>query len=543
MLLQASPIPAVLLFAVVLDVLVNKVVLGQPIFVLRYVLTNVIQLAIRLVLRLFRLWVAVTGQRRSSASRPPSTVDHPTTFTVRGGGGGASVKDEAETQFVDYHVKVERCTWAGHRHFDGYQHRVIEAGQSAPAPGKTVVLMGGIPSDASETMLWMAADLLRRDPGLRCLILHPPYCEDWNAPNPQLATRHRPVFAKHSGVLAPLEYEDGARGREVVDPRFDHMNQGAAVRDILDALGVGGAVHCVGHDRGAVILGYFAASSSPARVLSLSRGSQVWDYYSQELADLAPETLVGPPHRLFAAPRQMHLILLMVIRIGLPLDLVSEGFRAKIKNMGNAGRASLSSSSSSSLQARRSHIFVDCCLPKASLLPKIRQIMLQTDVLEESRRNASGLRDGSTVPIMQFQGADEFKQAAYGRLCSDQPYFGKYNLFPNDVEDRFPGCIGQDEAKEVPGLVLAVPDPLAAAAAAAAAAAVTGRDGGGGGGVRNALETGDYGLLKLKAGARLSRFALIPDAAHFNVVENPLACAAAVVDFIHDVNEKSSLKG
>ena len=49
MLLQASPIPAVLLFAVVLDVLVNKVVLGQPIFVLRYVLTNVIQLAIRLV--------------------------------------------------------------------------------------------------------------------------------------------------------------------------------------------------------------------------------------------------------------------------------------------------------------------------------------------------------------------------------------------------------------------------------------------------------------------------------------------------------------
>ena len=30
---------------------------------------------------------------------------------------------------------------------------------------------------------------------------------------------------------------------------------------------------------------------------------------------------------------------------------------------------------------------------------------------------------------MQFQGEDEFKQASNGMLISDQPNFGKYNLF------------------------------------------------------------------------------------------------------------------
>ena len=33
-------------------------------------------------------------------------------------------------------------------------------------------------------------------------------------------------------------------------------------------------------------------------------------------------------------------------------------------------------------------------------------------------------------------------------MISDQPYFGIYNLFKNEVEDIYPGCVGQDTKKK-----------------------------------------------------------------------------------------------
>ena len=44
---------------------------------------------------------------------------------------------------------------------------------------------------------------------------------------------------------------------------------------------------------------------------------------------------------------------------------------------------------------------------------------------------------------MQFQGEDEFKRASNGSLISDQPYFGKYNLFRNEIEDIYPSAEDQ----------------------------------------------------------------------------------------------------
>ena len=43
----------------------------------------------------------------------------------------------------------------------------------------------------------------------------------------------------------------------------------------------------------------------------------------------------------------------------------------------------------------------------------------------------------TNIPIMQFQGEDESKLARNGRTISDQPYFGKYNLFRNEIEDIY----------------------------------------------------------------------------------------------------------
>ena len=47
---------------------------------------------------------------------------------------------------------------------------------------------------------------------------------------------------------------------------------------------------------------------------------------------------------------------------------------------------------------------------------------------------------------------------------------------------------------------------------------------------------GLYKEITIKDGARFSKFYLIPDSAHFNVIENPESCAAAVYNFVTLVN-------
>jgi len=47
--------------------------------------------------------------------------------------------------------------------------------------------------------------------------------------------------------------------------------------------------------------------------------------------------------------------------------------------------------------------------------------------------------------------------------------------------------------------------------------------------------------IKIKDGATFSKFYLIPNSAHFNVIENPESCAAAVYNFIN--LENNNLNG
>ena len=126
--------------------------------------------------------------------------------------------------------------------------------------------------------------------------------------------------------------------------------------------------------------------------------------------------------------------------------------------------------------------------------------MMQTDSTDEVRRR-NQIKQCS-VPIMQFQGEDEFAYDSKNNLVSDQPFFGIYNLFVNEICDLYPGCVGQKpEFKKSEFLI----------------------------------DHGDYFTVKLLEKARLNRFCLIPKAAHFNIIENPDACARAINDFIKSV--------
>jgi hypothetical protein len=67
--------------------------------------------------------------------------------------------------------------------------------------------------------------------------------------------------------------------------------------------------HFVGHDRGAVVFDYLIGAN-PDIALSYSRGSQLWDHYHDTWSDLAPELIVGPPHRQMVIPWQCQLLFL-----------------------------------------------------------------------------------------------------------------------------------------------------------------------------------------------------------------------------------------
>ena len=361
---------------------------------------------------------------------------------------------------------------------DGHAHLVTEAGNPDAAADKTVVLMGGIPTDSSETFHWLVAQLCLLDSLLRCVIVHLPFTEGGTA----IAVTS--VLSRHDAKALPYNTVIDCSG-EYVDTRYDHKNQAVAAKAILSAMNIEKA-HFVGHDRGAVVFDYLIADH-PDAALSYSRGAQLWDFYDEQWSDMAPELIVGPPHRLMAVPWQCRILFFAVVALGKPVNLLSPGFREAVKT---ARRGTPD-------YERKTHLlYAMLCVPDA-VLQKVHQGFMQTDSTEEVR-SRDALK-ATTVPIMQFQGEDEFKLDSRGTLVSDQPYFGQYNLFRNEVEDLYPQAYGQDSKL-----------------------------------MRSELLThcDSYKLLALKEEARMTRFALIPHSAHFNVVENPAGCAAAIHDFI-----------
>ncbi len=368
---------------------------------------------------------------------------------------------------------------------DSGRHLVTEAGDPTAEAAKTIVMMGGVPTDSSETFHWLVADLCRRDRSLRCVILHLPYMEDTVVVTPTTPAS----YATLDGIALPFNTRIDLSG-ERLDVRFDHRVQAETAHRILQEMGIVSA-HLVGHDRGAVVFDYLVVDQ-PLLARSYSRGSQLWDHYEAAWAELAPRVIVGPPHRLMVEPWQCRALFLAVLRVGKPIALLSPGFLAAVR----------SAEAGSEAHRRKLHLRAKTLTASSKTLAKLRQTFMQTDTTLEVAHRAALKK--TYTPIMQFQGEDEFLVNGRGTLVSDQPYFGIYNLFPNDVEDLYPGAVGQDPSIKRHELL---------------------------------SDHGLYQLLQVKPSARLSRFALIPRSAHFTIVENPSACASAIHDFVTAMEE------
>ena len=365
-------------------------------------------------------------------------------------------------------------------HIDGYQHLITECGNTEASEENTIVMMGGIPTDPSESLYWMAAELCRKDKDLHVLILHLPYYEEYSKIN-----LDKNLYAKFNALKLPFDREINLKEINI-DPKFSHENQAQITLKIFKKLKLKKA-HFVGHDRGVIVFENLLISNREI-FLSLSRGSQVWDYYKDEWSKLAPKICVGPPHRYMAYPYQLRLLFFLITFIKLPFGITEIASHLRGSKKG------------SEEYDRVTHLIYKANNPTRKYLLKVQQTFMQTDSKMEvlNRKKLKNI----DVKMMQFQGEDEFKYGKNRKLISDQPYFGIYNLFKNEVEDLFPGCVGQDLNKKVSNLI---------------------------------EEKKDYRKLKLLPSAKLESFALIPKSSHFNVIENPKGCANAVYDFIKNI--------
>ena len=365
-------------------------------------------------------------------------------------------------------------------HIDGYQHLITECGNTEASEENTIVMMGGIPGDPSESLYWMAAELCRKDKDLHVLILHLPYYEEYSKIN-----LDKNLYAKFNALKLPFDREINLKEINI-DPKFSHENQAQITLKIFKKLKLKKA-HFVGHDRGVIVFENLLISNREI-FLSLSRGSQVWDYYKDEWSKLAPKICVGPPHRYMAYPFQLRLLFFLITFIKIPFGITEIASHLRGSKKG------------SEEYDRVTHLIYKANNPTRKHLLKVQQTFMQTDSKMEvlNRKKLKNI----DVKIMQFQGEDEFKYGKNRKLISDQPYFGIYNLFKNEVEDLFPGCVGQDLNKKVSNLI---------------------------------EEKRDYRKLKLLPSAKLESFALIPKSSHFNVIENPKGCANAVYDFIKNI--------
>ena len=58
------------------------------------------------------------------------------------------------------------------------KHSVTELGDENADSNNTLILIGGIPSDPTESMMWLAKELYYINPSFRIIILHMPYYEN-----------------------------------------------------------------------------------------------------------------------------------------------------------------------------------------------------------------------------------------------------------------------------------------------------------------------------------------------------------------------------
>ena len=424
---------------------------------------------------------------------------------------------------------------------DGHKHRIAIAGNSEGTP---VVVMMGVFEDSLKHTKWLVSYMANHPRGgdYRFVIITVPFLEEYTSINLDPNT-----MSKYDGMV-PRNKIIPMKGTLAVDPRFDLENCAYTLKDILtQGLGIESA-HFIGHDRGCIIMDNMLAEF-PQFAISYSRGSQGWTKFEEDWYDLTDDGIfLGPPHRIMAT-KAFPPLLGSAIRGGAPFGFIAPSFaiEGSMAPLGTEARDRWDAIQSMPRQTEK-------------FFQLTRQMFRQTDFLDEGKRRADRSRGFSILdtdfPMMQFQGSDEMIRAEdipgarkmpllrklrgllggghvtgifrlfrlkfptyifadlpndHGVISNhlgDQPYWGKWNFWPDDVEDLLPGGEFQNRNdanwKENEKRYV------------------------------TSMADGKYSTLQTKEGGRFSRFSIISDALHWTHIERPENVAWACMDFITD---------
>ena len=424
---------------------------------------------------------------------------------------------------------------------NGHKHRIAIAGNPEGTP---VVVMMGVFEDSLKHSKWLVSYMVNHPSGgdYRFVIITVPFLEEYTSINVDPNT-----MSKYDGMVPPNKIIP-MKGTLAVDPRFDLENCAYTLKDILtQGLGIENA-HFIGHDRGCIIMDNMLAEF-PQFANSYSRGSQGWTKFEEDWYDLTDSGIfLGPPHRIMAT-KAFPPLLGSAIRGGAPFGFIAPSFAIE-GSMAPTGSEAKDRWDAIQSMPNQTETFFQLT----------RQMFRQTDFLDEGKRRSDRSRGFSILdtdfPMMQFQGSDEMLRARdipgarkmpllrklrgllggghvtgifrlfrlkfptyifadlpndHGVISNhtgDQPYWGRWNFWPDDVEDLLPGGEFQDrndpawkenEKKYVTGMA-----------------------------------DGKYSTLQTKEGGRFSRFSIISDALHWTHIERPENVAWACMDFISD---------
>ena len=430
---------------------------------------------------------------------------------------GYKIPSVEQTKFTIDYIEV-----------DGYPHRVAYAGNP---DGEPVILMTGFPEDDLPSARWFINEMIKHPDGdqYRYIMVHVPFLEEYAVPTYSRSPDYTVKYAELDGhdvkTNQPIRY----KGVTPVDPRYDHENQAKVYYSIVrGGLGIEKA-HFISHDRGAVITDYMLGEH-PEMALSYSRGSQAWTVYDEGWGKLAADGIyIGPPHTLFASPGAAG-ALDKIFGEGYPFLIVTPTF---VKKAATADKESELGQRWQAIQDMRSR-------PEDFLRVSremFRQSNLQYEVGQRIDSNNANSILKTDFPLMHFQGEDEMieakdvpgvelvdektqtykfadlpeKQGVLSHHVSLQPWFGKYNWYEGEIVNLNPETVFQ--SPNDPVWKENVDKHVKVQA------------------------NGIYKTLDTLEGARFDRFAIIPDAVHFSHIENPQACAWAVLDFIADVKK------
>ena len=421
---------------------------------------------------------------------------------------------------------------------NGHNHRISLAGNPDGLP---VVLIMGVFEDSLKDSRWLVDQMANHKKGhnYRFITITLPFLEDY------AEIKHsNTVKARFDGFIPPAKIIP-MKGKQPVDPRYDLRNMADTVKSILkEGLNIEKA-HFIGHDRGCIIMDSLLGKF-PEMAMSYSRGSQGWTKFDPKWAELVDKGIfLGPPHNIMRT-EVFPGFLKNAINLGFPFYFSCPAF---------AKKAAVAKPESELGQRWAS--FMGMALQSEDYYKRTREIFRQTDFADEIAHRIDPNNPHSIVktkfPLMQYQGSEEMIKAsnvegasplglmekilglfslpflpALGRIrfptyrfsdlpkelgvlsnhVGDQPYFGEWNLFPDEVEDIFPG--GQWQERNHPTWKENY------------AKLVT------------AHEDGKYSTIKIKKNARMTRFAIIPNCLHWTHIENPEGCAHALIDFIED---------